>query len=115
MEMSDGRSQSAGSTPADLACELSDEAQLERREQLADTVFEEIKTIEEHETGYSFTFPGKPETLEAVLAFIATERECCPFLRFELDVAPDNEPFTLRLSGPDGVKDLIELGLPSSS
>lgn len=111
--MSDERLESDRPDSSDLACELSDEAQIERREQLATTVFEEIEDIEEHETGYAFTLPGTTEALEAVLAFIATERECCPFLRFELDVAPDNGPITLRLSGPDGVKDLIKHALHS--
>lgn len=106
--MSDDHSESGRSDSTDLACELSDEAQRERREQLITEVIDRIENIEEHETGYGFTLPGTTEALEAVLAFIATEWECCPFLGFELNLAPDNGPITLWLSGPEGAKDLME-------
>lgn len=111
--MTDSYSESDEPDSSDLACELSDEEQIERRERLSATVFERIEDIEEHETGYSVTFPGTAGALNEVLSFIATERECCPFLRFELDVAPNDGPITLRMTGPSDVKDLIEHALHS--
>lgn len=67
------------SSQADLACALSDEPALRRQEHLASTVFDELEDIEERQTGYAFTFPGKTELIEAVLAFIATERRAVRF------------------------------------
>lgn len=100
------------SNPADLICTLSEEAALQRREHLAGTVFDEMEDIEEHQTGYTLTFPGTTETVEAVLTFIGTDRTCCPFSRFELEVPPNNGPCPRRVSCPDGAKDLIERELP---
>jgi hypothetical protein len=49
-----------------------------------------------------------------VAEFVGRERLCCPFLTFMLDVAQDQGPLMLRLTGAAGVKDFIraELDLP---
>ena len=43
------------------------------------------------------------------------ERLCCPFITFELHIAPNRGPVLLRLTGAEGVKDFIraELQLPA--
>jgi hypothetical protein len=45
--------------------------------------------------------------------FMALERLCCPFLNFVLEIEPDQGPLWLKLTGPEGVKQVLqtELGL----
>lgn len=66
---------------------------------------------EELADGYAFRFP--PSAYDQAVAFVANERRCCPFIRFELDVAADHGPLTLRMTGRPGVKAVLaaELGL----
>jgi hypothetical protein len=71
-----------------------------RREQLA--------------TGLEFRLP--PESLEDIARFIANERKCCPFMTFDIKVSPAEGEITLRMTGPEGTREVLEaeLDLPSS-
>jgi hypothetical protein len=44
---------------------------------------------------------------------VAAERACCPFLRFELALEPEEGPIRLRITGPADTKGFLasELGL----
>lgn len=55
--------------------------------------------------GYSFRFAS--EHFSQLTAFIDSERRCCPFYHFALEVAPGGEALTLRITGPDGAKDML--------
>jgi hypothetical protein len=61
--------------------------------------------------GYAFRFA--PNALEDVARFVANERRCCPFMSFEFVLAPEAGPLWLRMSGPDGTREVMraELGL----
>lgn len=63
--------------------------------------------------GLAFRFPA--DEYDAVVRFVASERRCCPFLNFSLEVPSERGPLWLRLTGPEGVKDFIraELHLPT--
>lgn len=73
---------------------------------------EAVGEIRELPDGLAFQFPS--EEYDAVTEFVGRERLCCPFLTFTLEVALDQGPLTLRLTGAEGAKDFIraELGLP---
>jgi hypothetical protein len=61
--------------------------------------------------GYVFTFA--PDAFDDVARFVANERRCCPFLTFDIQVAPANGPLTLQLTGPEGTRAFLvaEMGL----
>jgi hypothetical protein len=63
--------------------------------------------------GLAFRFPAVE--YDAVTEFVGRERLCCPFITFELDIAPNCGMVLLRLTGAEGVKDFIraELHLPA--
>lgn len=65
-------------------------------------------------SGYAFRF--EVSELATVSQFIANERKCCPFMTFEVDVAPADGPLWLRMSGPEGTRAVLdaELGLSGS-
>jgi hypothetical protein len=60
--------------------------------------------------GYSFRFPAR--ALEDVFAFVINERKCCPFLTFEILLAPGNGAVLLTLAGPPGTPAFLEAELP---
>ena len=71
-----------------------------------------VEEIRESPNGLSFRFPASE--YEALAEFMRRERLCCPFLTFALELAPEQGPLTLRLTGPEGVVPFIraELDLP---
>jgi hypothetical protein len=48
-------------------------------------------------------------SLAGVAEWIALERRCCPFFRFQLDVEGETGPVWLRLTGA-GVKEFLAQG-----
>ena len=63
--------------------------------------------------GYAIRFPS--DALEAVARFVANERKCCPFMSFELTFGPESAPLWLRMSGPEGTKDVLDAELNLTS
>ncbi len=69
--------------------------------------------------GYAFQFAAAD--LESLSRFIANERKCCPFMTFELEIAAASGPIWLRMTGPEGTRDVLEAelrlarGAPASS
>jgi hypothetical protein len=60
--------------------------------------------------GYAFRFAE--EQLLELARFLENERRCCPFLRFELVVEPPGEEIWLRMTGPSGTREFLEVELP---
>lgn len=96
----------AADTP--IACCLSD-AELRQREATLIAQFKSaITTTEELADGYVFRIPGDKKSLAVVSDVILAERECCPFLKFDLTAEPNLGPLTLRVTGPAGTKEFLK-------
>lgn len=61
------------------------------------------------ELGYAFRF--RNDAYGALVSFIANERKCCPFMTFELTIAPHSEFILLRMTGPAGTRAVLEAEL----
>ena len=48
-----------------------------------------VEEIRELPAGYEFALRAETSTILAAAEFISLERQCCPFLKFELDLHPD--------------------------
>jgi hypothetical protein len=59
--------------------------------------------------GYAIRFA--PDAFEAVARFVANERNCCPFLTFELTLDPASGPLWLRMTGPEGSRAVLDAKL----
>lgn len=64
-------------------------------------------------TGIALRFASN--ALPLVARFIDNERKCCPFLRIDIEVAAGGGPLWLRLTGPQGTRELIEAELDVTS
>ena len=91
-----------------IACTLSN-ADFRKREA---TLLAEFKSAliatEELDDGYGFRIPGERKWLTIVAELISAERECCPFLKFELTAEPNMAPLMLRMTGPAGTKEFLK-------
>ena len=95
------------STDIPLACGLTGQEKTGRLRELAQMLSQRIGDVRELDNGYELPYPGTDESLAAVTEFIALERECCPFLTFELVLEPQRGPLTVRMRGPPGVKEFL--------
>ena len=92
-----------------VACCLSD-AELSKREA---TLLAQFKAAviesEELDNGYSFRVRGDNKSIALVTELIIAERECCPFLKFEISLEPAMGPLRVRMTGPAGTKEFLKL------
>jgi hypothetical protein len=95
--------------PQDLpvACSLSS-AELRQREVTLLAQFRSAVTaIDELPDGYAFRLPGDRKSIAVAAEMIAAERECCPFLAFELAAQANAGPVIVRVTGPLGTKEFL--------
>ena len=79
---------------------------------LLDRLFGELSLDRVTSTdGYSYLFD--PSAFELIASFVKNERKCCPFLNFMIEVRAPDAPIWLRLTGPEGTRDFLDLELPS--
>jgi mercuric ion transport protein len=77
---------------------------------LARSIFMDLaRQRQDLRNGYAFRFDAAE--LETLSRFIANERKCCPFMTFELEIAPASGPIWLRMTGPEGTRDVLEAEL----
>ena len=74
------------------------------------TVIAEIKKLirekKELPNGYAYRFDGTDKNVNLLTDFIKTERQCCDFFIFSIDVNNDQAAW-LKITGAKGVKDFI--------
>jgi hypothetical protein len=91
-----------------VACCLSDE-ELHIREA---TLLAQFKAAlignEELNDGHVFRVPGDKKNIALLAELIIAERECCPFLKFELTLEPGMGPVCLCITGPAGTKEFLK-------
>jgi hypothetical protein len=97
-----------GSDHMPIACCLTS-AELRDREA---TLFAQFRSAvietEELRDGYAFRVPGDRKCVVMIAKMIVAERECCPFLTFELVAQPGMGPVIVRVTGPAGTKDFLK-------
>jgi hypothetical protein len=91
-----------------IACSLTDRELARRAEDIRRDLFSGALERSEFETGYAFRFPADQEWETKIVEFVSTERQCCPFFRFDVKFEPNHGPIWLKLSGGEGVKQFIE-------
>jgi hypothetical protein len=87
-----------------IACTLTAPELQQRRSGLLRKFQEAVKEVRELETGYAYELPSDETWIAEVTQLITLERQCCPFMTFNLRLEPGNGPMWLELTGPDGTK-----------
>lgn len=92
-----------------LACDLTAIPADVREEHVisAPQLFAMAQEVHELTDGYAIRFGNEPGRFLAIAKFIENERLCCPFFNFTLELEPNNGPLWLRLTGAEGVKELL--------
>lgn len=72
------------------------------RELLTQQAVERVDMAE----GYGFRFAA--DKLVELVQFMDNERKCCPFMSFELLIAPESGPIWLRMTGPAGTRQVLQ-------
>jgi hypothetical protein len=91
-----------------IACSLTDPEFQRRRTELLKIFQGALLETKELADGYAYRFPSGANWIAELAQLITFERECCPFLRFNLRLEPANGPLWLELTGPQGTKDFLQ-------
>lgn len=93
-----------------LACNLKalGAAERPRYDALMKRVRAAVRELRELRTGYALSLDEKAISLVEVAEWMAMERKCCPFLRLRLSTSGNDVDWHLDLTGPAGVKALLE-------
>jgi len=91
-----------------VACCLSDEELRNREATLLAQFKAALIKREELDNGYLFRILGDKKSVALVSELIMAERECCPFLKFELSLEPGMGPVSVRMTGPAGTKEFLK-------
>jgi hypothetical protein len=96
-----------------VACQLSSEAFQQRRDVVLTLMRQHLKEQRSHPNGLALRFAAEVGQLECLAEFMEIERQCCPFLRFQLAIEPFGKSIWLELTGQEGTRDWLEddLGL----
>jgi len=96
-----------------FACNMTALTRKERsvHQKASQKLFAAVQERKELGDGYAFRLPA--EALETTAQWVALERKCCPFFTFGMELARDDGPLWLRVTGSDGIKPFIraEFGL----
>lgn len=82
-------------------------AERESHQASAERLFAAVREKRELPDGYAFRLLAEGAMLRQVAAYIADERLCCPFFRFEIAIEPEGGPLWLRITGGAGVKEFL--------
>ena len=100
-----------------IACSLTSPELRKRRDQVLEILRRHCHEQRPLPNGYHLQFSGQDAVLVELASLIEVERECCPFLNFQLVVEPDHGPVHLELTGPVGTREFLEaeLGLAGNA
>lgn len=70
-------------------------------------VYSAVEELQELPGGYAFRLPNDAATFVATAEYVTLDRLCCAFLCWDLRVEPDGGAVWLRLTGPEGTKELL--------
>ena len=90
-----------------VACALGTAELGEREATLLAQFRSGVLATQEIQDGYAFRLSGDANSVRLVAELIVAERECCPFLAFELAAEPGKGSIILRVTGPAGTKEFL--------
>jgi hypothetical protein len=97
-------------TPASkpMVCKLTTPEQQKRRATVIAQLKQRVLEKKELPNGYAFKFNGTDEMLDQLTDFIKSERLCCDFFDFTIQVSNEGMAW-LEVTGAEGVKEFIDV------
>ena len=95
------------SRPLPVACSLDAAALAARRQGVLGMLVRRAAERCDLPDGVRLRFDARDDVLGAIAQAVDAERVCCRFLRFTIDVQPDEGPITLDLTGPRGTREFL--------
>jgi hypothetical protein len=92
---------------APIACSLTTVELRDREAMLFARFRSAVIETQDLQEGYAFRLPGDGEWIKIIAELIVAERECCPFLAFEVAALPNMGPLIVRVIGPAGAKEFL--------
>lgn len=91
-------------------CDLSALTKAERahKEEIGLALAARRLAVHELRDAYEFVFPGDRSTFRLLADWTETERLCCPFFDFDLQLGREGGQIVLRLSGREGTKAFVK-------
>jgi hypothetical protein len=86
-----------------MSCKLTTPELKQRKATVITAIKGLIREKRELSNGYSYQFDGSDETIDLLTDFVKTERQCCDFFNFSIDVNNDRTAW-LKITGDEGVK-----------
>ena len=98
-----------------FACNLKTISSAERLryDALVKRIREAMRDRMETSNGYVFKLDSKTVTLLEAAEWMGMERLCCPFLTLQLAASGNQTDWLLTLTGPEGVKSLLDAEFPA--
>ena len=93
------------STP--IVCSLTTAELREREATLLAQFRSAVVETEELQDGFVFHLTGGGKVIDLTAELIVAERECCPFLTFEIVALPNKGPLIVRVTGPAGTREFV--------
>ncbi|QEM07795.1 hypothetical protein DIU31_031440 [Mucilaginibacter rubeus] len=93
-------------TKKTMICKLTTPELQKRKTTVIATIKKLIKEKKELTNGYAYRFEGSDHQIDLLTDFIKTERQCCDFFNFSIDVRNDQTAW-LKITGAKGVKGFI--------
>jgi hypothetical protein len=90
-----------------ISCKLSSAELQKRRADVLSVLKTKILEKKELRDGYSFRFENSDEMIDMLSSFIKSERQCCDFFNFAINVKNDGVIW-FDLTGPKDAKEIID-------
>jgi len=90
-----------------IACSLTTGELRNREATLLALLRSAVLEIEELQEGFAVRLPGDSKSIRLTAELIVAERECCPFLTFEISALPNMGPVIVRVVGPAATKEFL--------
>jgi len=91
-----------------IACSLTTAELRDREARVLAQFRSAVIETEELQEGYAFRLSGDGEWIGLIAELMVAERECCPFLAFEVIALPNKGPVIVRVTGPAGTKEFLK-------
>jgi hypothetical protein len=96
-----------------VACNLAAIGDRARHQSLSNALRAAVRGRAELADGFEYSLDLHICGVDDLREWMALERECCPFLQFELSVAGSDATGRLVLTGPEGTKEILDREFPA--